>query len=411
MKQLFFLLCFVITAARSVAQAHAIDYFINRALENSPLLKEYRDQAASLSLDSQLIRAALRPQLNGVSTNSYAPVIAGIGYDNAITNGAQVSAMLVASKSFVSNKSIASRVKDLQLQSLVAGNSAKLSEKDIQKLVTDQYITTYGGQLQVNFNERINGLLRKEDSLLKRLTQANVYKQADYLSFVVTLQQQLLNTSQLRIQYALDYATLNYVAGITDTTMQPLPDPELSLTEPGDFTNSVFARQFVLDSLKLINDRTVVDINYRPSITAYADAGYNSSLAYKPYRNFGASAGLSLSIPIYDGKQKKLQYSKISIQERTRQNKKQYYLQQHEQQVLQLQQQLHATDELLSQVDKQIKYTETLITVNEKLLSTGDIRLTDFILSLSNYFTARNLVTQNYISRLKIVNQLNYWSQ
>jgi len=78
---------------------------------------------------------------------------------------------------------------------------------------------------------------------------------------------------------------------------------------------------------------------------------------------------------------------------------------------LQLMQQLNATNRLIDQINKQIKYTETLITVNEKLLATGEIRLTDFILSLNNYVTARNLVTQNYISRLKIINQLNYWSR
>ena len=111
------------------------------------------------------------------------------------------------------------------------------------------------------------------------------------------------------------------------------------------------------------------------------------------------------------GKQKKLQYSKIDIGERTRINKRDFFIQQHNQQILQLLQQLNSTGTLIDQVNKQIKYTETLITVNEKLLATGDIRLTDFILSLNNYFTAKNLVTQNYISRLKILSQLNYWSK
>ena len=104
-----------------------------------------------------------------------------------------------------------------------------------------------------------------------------------------------------------------------------------------------------------------------------------------------------------------MQYSKIDLLERTRKTRRNFFIQQHNQQILQLMRQLNATDKLISQVDKQIKYTETLITVNEKLLATGDIRVTDFILTLSNYFNARNLVTQNYISRLKIINQLNYW--
>ena len=106
-----------------------------------------------------------------------------------------------------------------------------------------------------------------------------------------------------------------------------------------------------------------------------------------------------------------MQYSKIEIQERNRLFKKDFFARQRRQQILQLVQQLHATEQQISQIDKQIKYTETLITVNEKLLATGDIRLTDFILSLNNYFMAKNLVTQNYITRLRIINQLNYWDQ
>ena len=167
----------------------------------------------------------------------------------------------------------------------------------------------------------------------------------------------------------------------------------------------------MLDSLKLANDRSLIDINYRPAVAVFADGGYNSSLAYRPYKNFGASAGINIIVPIYDGKQKKLQYSKISIQERTRLDRRDFFIRQHQLQVMQLMQQLHSTDKLIGQVDKQIKYTETLIAVNEKLLATGDIRLTDFILSLNNYFNAKNLVTQYYVSRLKILNQLNYWSE
>ena len=411
MKRLFVLFLSAAISINSWTQKNNLAYFTKQALANSPLLKDYRNQILAFSLDSQIIRASLRPQVNGVSNNSYAPVIKGYGYDEVITNKAQVSALISVSKSFISNSSIASQVANLQLQSLAAANNSKISEQDLLKAVTDQYIVTYGEQLQLDFNYHINGLLKKEDSLLKRLTQDNVYKQTDYLSFVVTWQQQLLITSQQEIQYNFDYAALNYLAGIVDTTTPPLEDPQLNTAISGDFTNSVFYNQFVLDSLKLANYRMLIDLTYRPKINTYADAGYYSSLAYKPYKNFGTSIGLNLTIPFYDGRQKKLQYSKIDIQERTRQHKKDFFIQQHNQQLLQLMQQLNATDKLIDQVNKQIKYTETLITVNEKLLATGDIRLTDFILTLNNYFAARNLSTQNYISRLKIINQLNYWSR
>jgi outer membrane protein TolC len=405
---IFFGLAIVIS---SIAQKNNLDYFINQAIANSPLLKDFQNQQLSFSLDSQLIRAALRPQVNGNSTNFYAPVIHGWGYDEVITNGQQITALVSASKSIVSNKSIASQMSNLQIQSQSAANNIKITEQDLKKTITDQYITAYGEQLQIDFNYQINNLLLKEDSLLKKLTQDNVYKQADYLAFTVTRQQQLLTTSQSEIQHNFDYAMLNYLAGVIDTTTTSLQDPQLTTTAYGDFTHSVFYQRFVLDSLKLVNDKALIDLNYRPKINAVADAGYYSSLNYKPYKNLGTSVGINLSIPIYDGKQKKLQYSKIDIQERTRLNNRDFFIQQHQQQIMQLMKQLNATGNLIDQINKQINYTETLITVDEKLLATGDVRLTDFILTLNNYITAKNLVTQNYISRLKIMNQLNYWAR
>ncbi len=396
-------------AVVSFPQKNTLDFFITQALTNSPLLKDYQGQILSFSIDSQILRAMWRPQVNGVSNNSYFPVINGWGYDNAITNGAQIFNVVAVSKTLPSNKSIATLLSNLQLQSLALSNSIKISEQDLKKVITDQYITVYGGQLQLEFNGTINKLLSREDSMLKKLTQNNVYKQSDYLAFVVTRQQQLLNSSQLEIQYTLDYTTLNFLAGIVDTAINRLQDPRLSQGGQVELSNSVFYRQFILDSLKLVNDKALIDVNYRPKINAYADAGYNSSLATMPYKNFGVSVGLNLSIPLYDGRQRKMQYAKIDIQEKTRIGKRDFFVQQRQQQLLQLLQQLHSTDRLVAQLDQQIRYTETLITVNEKLLATGDIRLVDFILALSNYYNVRNLLTQNYISRLKIINQLNYW--
>jgi len=285
-----------------------------------------------------------------------------------------------------------------------------MSQQDLRKTITDQYIVTFGEQLQLELNREVAILLNQEDTLLKRLTQNNVYKQTDYLSFLVTLQQQALSTAELEIQYQYDLATLNYLSGLQDTTGIALADPQLQLLSIPEYTNSIFYRQYILDSLKLKNDRSLIDLNYRPKINLFADGGYNSSLQFDPYKNFGFSFGFSIAVPIYDGRQKKMQYAKIDLQERTRQAKRDFFISQHQQQVRQLRRQLASTEQLISQINKQITYSETLIKTNHKLLATGDVRLTDFILTINNYLSAKSLVTQNYVNRLKIVNQLNYWS-
>ena len=61
--------------------------------------------------------------------------------------------------------------------------------------------------------------------------------------------------------------------------------------------------------------------------------GYMSSFTYQGYKNFGTSVGLDLTVPIYDGKQKKMQYRKLDISERSRSNYQNFYTSQYYQQM------------------------------------------------------------------------------
>ena len=58
------------------------------------------------------------------------------------------------------------------------------------------------------------------------------------------------------------------------------------------------------------------------------------------YKNFGTGVGLNVTVPIYDGKQKKMQYRKLDLSERARRNYKSFYTSQYYQQIYLLQQQL-----------------------------------------------------------------------
>jgi outer membrane protein TolC len=133
-------------------------------------------------------------------------------------------------------------------------------------------------------------------------------------------------------------------------------------------------------------------------------------LILTPYKNFGYSLGINLTVPIYDGHQKQLQFSKLDIQQRTLQKKQEFFDTQYRQQLQQLDQQLNNIESLNTNISKQIEYLETLIKVDGKLLETGDIRITDFILALNNYITAKNLVVQNQIARYLVIQQINYWN-
>jgi len=405
----FFLIIFVFTSVS--AQEKNLDYFISSAISSSPLLKDYTSQARSNLIDSLRIRAAYKPQVNAVSNNLYAPVIGGWGYDNAITNGINFGQLITVSKEVANKKVLQNQFEAIQLQNNSLAVTGKISEQDLKKTITSQYITAYGSWQQYTFNKDVYQLLSREDSILKKLTEAGVYRQTDYLTFLVTLKQQRLSVTQARIQYQNEFSTLNYLSGLQDTSFEMITDPGLQINALPELENTVYYQKFTTDSLLLKNNDIQVDLNYKPKISLYADAGYLSSFAYQSYKNFGTSVGINLSMPIYDGKQKKMQHDKIAIAEQTRQQYRDYFKTQYNQEIAQLVQQLQAADEIIAEATDQIKYTEGLMQANRKLMTTGDAHIADYIIALNNYLNAKNIITQNTTNKLQIINQINYWNR
>lgn len=410
MKYIFTLLIIALAPA-CFGQVRTLTDYIKQAELNSPLLKGYQGQILSNSLDSMILRAALRTQVNFLSNDMYAPVINGYGYDPAITNNAELSGLVQASRNFLSRGNIASQFRSIALQSQALRDTIALTVRDLDRTVTEQYITAYGDLITMNYSKNLFDLLRGEGEALKKLAESSVIKQTEFLAFDVTMQQQELTYLQAQIQYNADYLTLNFMAGISDTTIGILEEPRLQDSLPHDFYSSVFYQRFVTDSLRIENERRLIDYTYRPTFGTYADGGYNSSLQYQPYKNFGFSFGVNIKVPIYDGHQRRLKYQKLDIEERTRLYNKDYFLRQYNVQIAQLNLQLHATDQLFEKIKTQVNYTQTLINAYGRLLQTGDVRVTDFVTAITNYLNAQNVYRQNFISRLRIMNQINYWNK
>jgi len=392
-------------------QTRTLSDYIQLAKDNNATLKGFQNQILSNQLDSQIVKATTKTQVNFLSNDLYAPVIGGWGYDEAITNIAQVSALIQATKIFLSKGNLAAQYRAVSLQSQSLRDTMQLSMKDLVKTITEQYIIAYGDQLTMDYSRELFELLKKEEEALKKLAQSGVIKQTEFLAFTITMQQQELTYLQAQIQYNADYLTLNYLAGIVDTAVSRIEEPGLEDSLPHDFYSSAFYQRYITDSLRIVNERHLIDYSYRPTIGAFADAGFNSSMQLTPYKNIGYSVGVNIKMPLYDAHQKKLKYQKLDIEERTRVTNKNFFINQYNQQVAQLTIQLQATEQLFEKIRQQVNYTKTLIIAYEKLLETGDVKVMEFVTAITNYLNAQNSFRQNFISRLKIMNQINYWNQ
>ena len=407
---LILLFCFLNTACFAQA-VRSLDYYLDHALKNSPLSKDYGNRLIANLIDSQRLRATFEPQVNAVANNNWFPLVNGYGYDAILSNGAAFNDLVNLNQAFIGRKNLRAQYNGIRLAGDSLSNEQKLSEQDLKRTITAQYIVAYGDLQQLNFNIETNKLLRNQGAILKRLTENNIYRQTDYLTFFVILQQQALQVKQLRIQFQTNYATLNYLCGIFDTTSSELTEPDIPIQYSPVSSTSIFFLRFVTDSLLRQNDMAILNYSYRPKLSVFANAGYSSSLAYQAYKNFGTGLGFGVNVPIYDGHQKKMQEQKIHLLMNTNSEYRDFFAKQYQQQIAMLQQQLSSTQSLISEINDQIVYSQGLIDVNGKLLQTGDAKISDYVIAINNYLAAKNLLTQNNISRLQIINQLNYWNR
>ena len=411
MKYFTCLFAALFMALTCFGQNKSLDEYVQQAVKNSPLLKDLNNQVLGAKLDSLRIRAGFKPQVTASAGGLYAPVINHYGYSSAITNGQSLNGLITVNKAFIGKNFLNTQFAGLGLQQDSLRNGIKLSEQDLRRTIIGQYITAYGSLEQQKFNQEIVTLLTTEEDLLKKLTRSNVYRQTDYLAFLVTLKAAQLQLSQSKLQYKTDYATLNYLSGVVDTGINVLARPDLQRAVYHDRSSSIFFKQFQLDSLRLANNRKLIDYSYKPRLNVFADGGYNSDLTSEYYRNFGTSVGFSVSVPIYDGGQRKLLYKKLSLEQETQRNYKAFFNNQYTQQISQLNQQINDYDKLVAEINEQFKYSESLIKVDTKLLQTGDLKIADLILAINGYLSIKNQLTQNVISRLQLINQFNYWSR
>ena len=394
-----------------IAQNRNLDYYLNEGLSNSPLLKDYKNQVSLNNIDSQRLKATFRPQVTATSDNTISPIINGYGYDAILSNQQSFNEFINVNQTFIGGKNLGTQYRAISLISDSVRNGQKLTEQELKRTIISQYISAYGDFQQLSFYHEVNTILKNQEIILKKLTQSNIYRQTDYLTFLVTMKQQELQMKQLQIQYRADYATLNYLCGIFDTSSVALDAPDITLQYLPDPSSSAFFLKYKIDSTRLENQITLIKYSYRPKLSAFVNAGYSSTLLYQAYKNFGVGAGISLNVPIYDGHQRVLQERKIHLLENTSDNYKDFFSRQYAQQTAMLRQQLAATESLMGDINEQIKFSEGLINVNEKLLETGDAKIVDFVIAINNFLTAKNILTQNNISRMQVINQLNYWNR
>ncbi|MBI3511830.1 MAG: TolC family protein [Bacteroidetes bacterium] len=392
------------------AQVRTLDFFVTTAIDNSPLIKDYQGQIRSATIDSTIINASRKPQVDAIGMVMAAPSYKYFGYDGAVTNTGNYEAVASVSQPLFAKKIYAPQYEEIRIGNEALNNSSQVSAHDIRKDVTDQFINAYSTYRQYTYNSSLLKLLDEEEPLLAGLVTNGIYRQTDYLAFELEKKTQQVAVNQLYVQYRADLGELNVLCGITDTAYYELSSPSIMKEEPQQGKISPFIFQFTIDSMRIVNQHDLIDAHYRSHLNWFADAGLLSSRPATMYRNFGFSFGISFVMPLYDGHQRNMQYQKLAINENIRMNYRNYFNDQQRTRVLQLRMQIVREEELIAQQKDLLKTSQQLIDADKILLGKGQASITDYILAIKNQIDIQAQLNAAEVTQFSLINQLNYWN-
>jgi hypothetical protein len=98
----------------SYNQPRNLEFYLNKGIQNSPLLNDYKNQISSAVEDGLLIGAAKKPLIEAKSQLLYSPSYHNFGYDELITNGGNYTAVVGVTQNIFNRKELTNKYNSVE---------------------------------------------------------------------------------------------------------------------------------------------------------------------------------------------------------------------------------------------------------------------------------------------------------
>lgn len=428
MKNSIILIILVTVSFLSQAQAQTqnLNYFIEKAVEQSPLVLKQNNINQIIDLDLKRLNAIYNaPKINLNSNVIFAPIISKdgntnnfdlvsqgsndyIGYDLGASNGGQYQALVSISQPLFTRKSYTSQQEKATLNKSKNKNKLALSKAELIQVITHQYVLCLQAQTQQQNAQETIDILTTQLKQMHVFVQSGIYKLTDLKLLEIELQNSEIAYQRLKTEYLTNFNALNLLAGIKDETIYQLEEMHQYIQPISDRT-SVFLRQFSLDSLSIATDEKISELKYLPRVNAFGDAGLNAT--YLPtFNRLGFSVGISLNWNLFDGHQKQLKKKQNKLALENIKTDKVYFSQQNNIRKNNLLSQLKSLENQIVLLNDQLKkYNELLdlykIEIKHSLISVLELKTL-----IKEINAKKQEKTSALMSKEIIINAYNYWN-
>lgn len=426
---LFFTLCMAcIHSQGQETKERTLHYYIEKAKANSPLVKDYKNQASMQDAELQRLKALYthsRLEMNG--DYLFVPIISKddgkttfkwnaqdgtdyYGYDLGESSG-HLHAGVTWTKPLLGVHAYKAAQQQAAINENIAKNNIRMEEHQLERAVTEQYLICLLDRIQVDYADSIATLLDKQTSIVKKLVRSGMAKQSDATLLLIeqAANDEARTTSQL--SYHTHMMDMNILCGLNNEEEANVALADIMLTTtPGVYGLSQFTEQFKLDSLNAAASLHIFNQQYKPRLDLFANGGVQTSRLSRLGKHLGWSAGLTFSWVLSDGKQKRWKERQTQLQQMSTQTYKTHAEYQREMRISQCLAELAGFDERSRTLESQIKEYDDVLSYYEKEMQAGQVSALDYIVILKNKIQTERDYQLLQTNKQLVTAAYNYWN-
>lgn len=346
------------------------------------------------------------------NTNKFEPNSSGaekyLGYDFAASNGGTYQALINVTQPLFNAERYKTYADQVKVTTQINDNTVKLTEHDIEKIVTDQYILCIQDSKQADYAEAMMKLLEEQKGIVQKLVESSIYKQSDLTLLNIEYQNFLGQLTTFKATYKRDLMDLNVICGINDTANIKLNSIDLPIKT--NIETSAFSEKYRLDSLNIISAQKTFELKYKPQLNAFANTGLNAVYAPTIPNRFGLSAGISFSYNLFDGGQRNITRNKTDLLLKSVSSYRENFTKQNSVRKAKILNELQSYTTRISITEQQLKEYNSLLNSYRKEILSGQLSIVNYVTTLKNMAIVQRDYSMLFSQRQSLINAYNYWN-